>query len=460
MIGTPGRRFLILSISSLIAVCWSSANAQAAILIPTNQNGADAEVREDADNHMRPNTDPLWGPVGAPRGRNRGGVIGQSVGDAGGMELATRIKDATANPANDRTSAMYLKFDISGLTQSDLDNNHQALLRLAVRNANNLSWSRIYEQNPYYGSLPADNTNPEFVAFRSDIANWTRIKFNVYGLKPEPMDVADPRRFGDPDPTLPVPNYNWIEGPSAGGDPFPEGGATVDPLSLDQTTWDPVKSPTIGPIGPITWYNAPGITPDSRLTPAQDAGKFNFNSDLELLGTFSMPDPPGAGPTSPDGAARLPVGLPIEFTDPGGTLHDLIQRAKDNGRTHLTLVVAHALNGLQNATGETLQVTPNNLINFNYLVNPKEIDSDAAMAGLQLNNDTGWDPDASGPLTPTGSPYSCFNHANCGPNPVGLGDNTTGRFSPTLVLRVPEPASAMLAGLGLLAAMTVVRRRK
>ena len=89
----------------------------------------------------------------------------------------------------------------------------------------------------------------------------------MFGLKPEPMGVADPRRFGNADPTLPVPNYNWIENPTAGGDPFPETG-TVQPQALDQTTWDAVRSPLIGPIGPLTWYNAPGITPDSRTSSA------------------------------------------------------------------------------------------------------------------------------------------------------------------------------------------------
>ena len=113
---------------------------------------------------------------------------------------------------------------------------------------------------------------------------------------------------------------------------------------------------------------------------------------------MTLPDPPGAGPTSPDGTGRLPVGLPIEFTDPNGALHQLIQRAKDNGRTHLTLVVAMALNGHQNTTLETLQTTPNNMLNFLYSVNPKEVDSDIATSGFQLNNDIGWDPDASGPL--------------------------------------------------------------
>jgi hypothetical protein len=410
------------------------SEAGAAILIPTNQNGADAEVREDPDNHMRPNTDPVWGPPGTPRGRNRGADV----------ELASRVRDLVANPANDRTSAMYLKFDISGITQADLNSNHQALLRLTVRNTN-LNWSRIHALNPYYGTLPADDTNPEFVAFRSNLANYTRIQFNLYGVKPEPLAAGDPRRFGNADPTLPIPNYNWKEAPA--GDPNAD--------ATDETTWNAAQSPLIGPIGPLTWYNAPGITPDSRTTPAQDAGKFNFNSDAELLGTFTLPDPPGAGPPMADGGARLPVGQPIFFTDPAGNLHDLVQRAKDAGRTHITLVVADALNGLQNATGETLQTTPNSMLNFNYLVNPKE--------KTTLENDNNWDPDGAGPLTATGSPYSCDGSAGAGlTNCPGrtLGNNSNGAFSPTLVLRVPEPSSAALAALGLMAPMLGMRRRK
>ena len=67
-------------------------------------------------------------------------------------------------------------------------------LRLTTRNSANLKWNRLFHRNPYYGSLPADDSNPEYVAFASDPDNYTRVKFNVYGLQ----------NFAHP-------NYNWSE---------------------------------------------------------------------------------------------------------------------------------------------------------------------------------------------------------------------------------------------------------
>ena len=219
------------------------------------------------------------------------------------------------------------------------------------------------------------------------------------------------------------------------------------------------QSPLIGPIGPLTWYNAPGITPDSRTTPAQDGGKFNFNSDAELLGTFTLPDPPGLGPPTPDGGARLPVGQPVFFTDPNGNLRNLIQRAKTAGRTTITFAVADALNVITERNPEMLQTTPGGMLNFNYLVNPKEIIG-SYHAGLQLNNDNDWDPDGSGPLTATAARFPATDSANCGPFPVGLGNNTTGAFSPHLLLIVFPNRASVGAGRTRLACAMRLRRRK
>jgi hypothetical protein len=342
--------FVCVTVTLLLPM--NSRGTAATIVIPTNQNGgADAEVREE---EINPNGS------GVPQGTNRGS----------NTELATRAKDSTAN-GGDRSTAIYLKFDISGLTQSDLDTNDGTTLRLTVRNAASLRWNRVYGRNPYYGSLPADDTNPEFVFFINNPANYTRAAFNVYGLT----------SFSNP-------NHNWSE-------------------------------------SAITWYNAPGITPDSATTPLQDPGKYNFNSHLTLLGQFSLPDPPPpAPPATGSGSPYLYVGQAVDYVDtPDGSLHNLIQNAKNAGEAYVTLVVAfNALNSHQNSTGETIQTTPNDFINFNYLFNPKEQDANTSLAGLQLQPDPSYDPD--GPNGPLPAGPGAFSGAN----------NDNGQFSPQLRL--------------------------
>jgi hypothetical protein len=317
----------------------------AATVISTNLNGADAEVREE---EINPCTDPLMCIPGTPLGNNRGA----------NTELATRLKDSTAN-SGDRSSAIYLKFDISSITQQELNAN-LARLRLHVRNANQIQAGRAVNTAP-------NSTDP------------VAMTFNVYGLNNFALG-------------------NWSE-------------------------------------SALTWYNAPGITPDSANTPAQDPGKYNFNSDLSLLGTFQYPTIP------PQNA--LAVGSPVDFADPNGSLKNLIQAAKNAGQSHLTLVVAHALDGFQATTEEltanpNAQVTPNNFLNFNYLFIPKELNP--------LNADTAWDADTTNPDNPLGGPFS-------------MADNSSGAFSPTLLL-VPEPASTVLVGLGIWTAMALARRRR
>jgi hypothetical protein len=368
-------------VTAALFLRMNTNSVAATIFIPTNQNGgADAEVRED---EINPSPGPTP-PPGTPLGTNRGSS----------MELASRTKDSTAG-SGDRSSAMYLKFDISGITQSDLNLNHGATLRLTVRNSAQLRWSRIYDLNPYYGTLPADDTNPDFVAYKNNPANYTRAAFNVYGLT-----------------NLAHPNYNWSE-------------------------------------SAITWYNAPGITPDSANTPLQDPGKYNFNSDLSLLGQLTFPDPPPpAPPATGSGSPYLYVGQGVDFVDtPDGPLHTLIQNAKNAGQGYVTLVVAfNALSGFQNATGETAQTTPNNFLNFNYLFNPKEMDANTSLAGLQLSTDPSYDPDGpNGPLP-------------AGPGPFSGANNDTGLFSPQIILYVPEPAGAVLLVLGAFGMITARRR--
>jgi hypothetical protein len=370
----------------------STSNAEEGYIITTNMNGADVELREQ---DINPNTDPFWGPVGAPRGVNRGTST----------ELATRARDSTAN-IRDHTSVMYLKFDISdanGVTDALLGLADRTPLRLTTRNAADLTWNRTHTLDPYYGSLPADDTNPEFVTFASDPANYTRVKFNIYGLT----------NFSHP-------NYNWSESGIA-------------------ATWNPDTSPAYGPEGSITWYNSPGITPDSRLSSSQDPGKYNFNSDMEWLGTATLNSPglphampPPYPPLSGADSSALPVGgMAIQFLDADGKLHDLIEAARLAGQTHVTVAVAFALDTFENATGETAQTTPSDFLDFNYLVNPKEMDANPFLPGLQLNDDPIWDPDWSdNAMMPDPTPV--------GPGPHSAANNDDGRFSPQLKFYISD----------------------
>jgi hypothetical protein len=144
------------------------------------------------------------------------------------------------------------------------------------------------------------------------------------------------------------------------------------------------------------------------------------------------------------------VGQAVDFVDPGsGLLHQLVEDAKNAGQNYVTLVVAfNALNGFQNATGETAQTTPNDFLNFNYLFNPKEQDANTSLAGLQLANDPSYDPDGpNGPLPAGHGPYSGA-------------PNDSGFFSPSLILFIPEPSSITLLLLGAIALSAKPRRRK
>src|SRR5918994_1822630 len=89
-------RWLLLGLAAMLV---ATARLNAAVVVTTNMNGADAEVRED---DINPSTNAAIAPVGTPLGTQRGAAT----------ELASRAKDSTAG-AGDRSSAMYLKFDVS-----------------------------------------------------------------------------------------------------------------------------------------------------------------------------------------------------------------------------------------------------------------------------------------------------------------------------------------------------------
>jgi hypothetical protein len=359
------RKFAFGVLAALLASAGSSVLA---VTITTNMNGADAEVREE---------EILADLFGVPQGMNRGA----------NTELASRIRDSNAN-SGDRSSAMYLKFDISGLTQADIDNN-VIRLRMHVRNA-----AQIRENRRSFPVLGGTGGNPTQISF-----------FNVYGLNNFALD-------------------SWAE-------------------------------------NTLTWYNAPGITPDclDENSCDNDPGKFNFNSDMSLLGQLIYPRIfPANG---------LPTGSPVDYYDGNGALKSLIQAAKDAGRTHVTLAVALGINGLIQADGGTAS---NDFINFNYLFTPKE--------QVTMTNDTAFDADGGGSNPATGSPFSCQSASVCPGlgniyNPTTMAGNPWngwnspdpsspyyGRFSPKLLFTVPEPTSVALVGISLLLALSLGRRRK
>jgi hypothetical protein len=155
----------------------------------------------------------------------------------------------------------------------------------------------------------------------------------------------------------------------------------------------------------ITYLNAPGITFDG------DVGTKDFNSDLTFLGTVAFPE---IGTQN-----HLPIGGFLEFQS--AALDAFLANAISGGQNSITLV-STVIHG-----GDT----PFGLWrNFNYLFNPKE--------QTTLNSDN-YDPDGNGSIG----------------NAFGT-DNSTGDFSPQILV-IPEPASAALLTLMGLAS---VRRRR
>ena len=308
----------LVSISTTLGVVLLSAGAlQAQIVLSTNQNGADAEVRESQPGDP---ADPDF-PTGVNRGDN--------------TEIATRLIDTDPTTGGDRNSSIYLKFDISGVSAADLATNNSAKLRMHLRN-NNLG----------AGRLSADGVD---------------MALDLYGLT----------NFGLGD---------WQE-------------------------------------DTITYYNAPGVTPDF------DIGTKDFNDDLTLLDTFDLP-PIG-------NQNHLPVGMAVDFAS--DALFSLVSDAVASSQDSLTLVVNHALDGTSPGS------TPGGFLNFNYLFIPKEM--------TELNNDPSYDSDVTDGTDAEGSPFS-------------MADNSLGQFSPKLILEpIPEPASGMLAFLALACLFLLGRRR-
>ena len=161
----------------------------------------------------------------------------------------------------------------------------------------------------------------------------------------------------------------------------------------------------------INYANAPGITPDG------DIGTRDLNPDLTLLGTVEFPEIGNQN--------WLPVGGALVFQSPA--LDQFVADALAGGASTVTLVSHVTHDGTAPFSA---------WINFNYLFNPKE--------QTTLNADPNYDSDTSNPANPLGSPWSAA-------------DNSSGDFSPALLIQQGRTASdipaASTLGVSLLIAL-------
>ncbi len=382
------------------------ASANAYIVIPTNQNGADTEIRESdiTDNF---------------------GVTEASAQRGNSTELATRASDTDAAAQGDRSSMMYMKFDISGLPNHNSDpgfwSDMNLFFRGYVRNTN-LSNGRLLDQSRNGNPLPNDQ--------------WERVKFNVLGLEPgvgryvdDDANQANRTDRSGNDYMSPNYKYDWSEGTGTVG-----------------TGISYVDAPGLTPFCMASGMCADAYGNTDNTNIKKTLGVYDdFNSDTRTLGEWEWPIPK----YGLNGADRYPVGLPLEYTDTNGNLKQLVFDAQDAGRDKVTLILYLGVNTLQEANGGLF--SGSDFLNFNYLFIPKDMTT--------LNNDNNWDPDGPGPLLATGSPYSCTGGGGSCPAGMTLGDNSAGAFSPQLIVKVPEPASMLLLVLGSLATAGIRRRK-
>jgi hypothetical protein len=378
------------------------ATANATVIIKTNDgNGADCELREE---QQSTSYDPVYdADVVVPNAYNRGAS----------NELATRLGPT-------QSSVSYIKFDITGLPaigDAFWTAHNKATLRTTVNNSNLVRNNRLEALRP---GATSTSTNPD----DWNDANSARMEFAVYGLDPNGTYANDPGGSGTKTDrsgntyTTTQSAYEWAEGTGTGQVANGDG---------------------------ITFYDAPGITPHCMVLGSCETSEYggdaanslqsrgyidDFDANVIPLGTWNWPQ------VHPQNHLR--VGSPMEFSSPA--LWQLVQDAKAVGRESVTLIVAHNLD--RTLSGVNISVNPDGLpssfFGFNYLMNPKN--------KAWLNDDPTWDDDINNPINP-------------GPTPLEYGDNSDGKYSPWLIISVPEPSGFVLLGLGLAGLAMVGRRR-
>ena len=313
---------------------------------------------------------------------------------------------------NDRSSIMYMKFDLSTLPASTdtFWNNKQVNLRLYVRTNGNVQGSDLW------GPIPGGDS--------MDVADYRLMQFGIKGLNPNATydNGANSRtdRSGNAY-TANFNQYNWAEGAGQDGDGNPTG---------------------------ITYYNAPGLQPhcispgagtcsDGSIAGSDDSAiqtlgildDFDSSQVVDIEDDWHWPNETEAATftgTAGSPFVALAAGSPLDYRDPNGSLKSLLLdalAAYEGGGADpvMTLMVFHNLDGtVDKPLAGRPGTTPAGYLNNNYVVIPKN-------------------------FTTAGN---------------SAADNTDGMLSPQLIIFVPEPASLSLVALGLMAALGFARRRR
>jgi len=393
------RQFLLIIAAAALAGVSFSAPAQAAVIKTSDGMGADAELRESQLNTLSP-----LGGTPIVRGQNRGD----------NSELATRLKDSvgtgddgnggqvitTPFPGNDRSSVMYMKFDLSTLPAStdSFWDTRSVKLRLYARNNNNIRvWAPIPDGDD------------------ADVADYRPAVFMLEGLDPYgTYSTSRTDRLGNPY-TASHYEYNWVEGAGQDGNGDPTG---------------------------ITYYDAPGLRPhcispgvgmcnDANIPGSDDSAVQTLgiyddfdNNVLMIDDNWHWPsDEEFADYSTSTDTVNLPAETPI--TNDSNGVKYLVLRAlqayEDNTISDpvVTFIAFLDNDGTVNQpdVGRPNFYTPQEFLNRNYLVIPKEYtDQNAAM-------------------------------------------NVDHALDPALLI-IPEPASVSLIALGLMAVVGFARRRR
>jgi hypothetical protein len=439
MFQASSRRQLFTAIAILVIAAGFGvhANATPIVEITTFQGGADAEVREsDAA------TDFLGAVVGTNRGHDReiasrinDGVDPQTVGAS--SPTPTDVSDVSDGDGNwfrtgDRSSVIYTKFDLTNLPSH-------------LQNPNDPFWTsygdvtfRMHVRNGPGNFNNLFGTNP------SDPNETVNLRIRYHGLEPGATYIEDglnpasrTDRVGNAHSATQW-RYNWNEGDNTAGSgiTFYNAPGIQPHCTLQGSCFD--NAIAQGIVDKINMEVDPDITvaqlmdPISSPYPAtrdalntsvvQTLGIYddfdsNYVRDLGTVEAIDFLDPDVS-------MTGLPLGGAVDLS--GASLKQLIRDALIAGRDYVTIMTHIDNDGTKNQPNTFRPgVTPDGMLNRNYVFVPKDCGD------------------------PTASASAC--------NAMFANTYLTGDFAPTLLF-IPEPSSALLAGLAMLGAGLIRRR--